>query len=173
MSKAGSDGDEPVSFAVFVGTRQHSLLRTAYLMTGDHHLAEDLLQGALAKVAMRWERVRDGDPEAYVRRILYRDSVSWWRKHRRETVRLLVDDRGTPDGTPEVDDRLALLDALQRLTTKQRAVVVLRFYEDMTEQQAADVLGVTVGTVKSQTHVALHRLRADVGGLRETETEST
>jgi RNA polymerase sigma-70 factor (sigma-E family) len=173
VASRSRDGDEPVSFAVFVGTRQHALLRSAYLMTGDHHLAEDLLQGALAKLAMRWERIRDGEPEAYVRRILYRDGISFWRKHRRETVQVLTDDPGTPDETRGVDDRLALLAALQTLTPKQRAVVVLRYYEDLTEQQAAHVLGVSVGTVKSQTHVALQRLRGEFERLRETETEAT
>lgn len=157
MAKRSGEGDEPVSFAAFVGARQHALLRSAYLMTGDHHLAEDLLQGALAKLAMRWERLRDGEPEAYVRRILYRDSISWWRKHRRETVQKLTDDRGTPDETGGVDERLALLAALQTLTPKQRAVVVLRFYEDLTEQQAANVLGVSVGTVKRSAGPAMAR----------------
>lgn len=175
MARRTGDSDEPFSFAVFVGARQHALLRSAYLMTGDHHLAEDLLQGALAKLATRWERIRDGEPEAYVRQILYRDSVSWWRKHRHETVRVLSDDRSTPDRTGAVDEKLKVLAALQALTSKQRAVVVLRFYEDLTEQQAAHVLGVSVGTVKSQTHAALHRLRTQLVdvGQRETETEAT
>lgn len=66
-------------------------------MTGDHHLAEDLLQSAFATVAARWERLRDGEPEAYVRQIIYRNGISWWRKHPRETVRLVDDDRRTAD----------------------------------------------------------------------------
>jgi len=72
--------DENADFVDWVASRQHALLRTAYLMTGDLHRAEDLLQGALIKVADRWRRVRDGNPDAYIRTILYRDNVSWWRK---------------------------------------------------------------------------------------------
>ena len=175
VARMSRDGDEPVSFAVFVGARQQALLRSAYLMTGDHHLAEDLLQTALEKLARRWERIRDEQPEAYVRRILYRDSISWWRKYRHETVRLLHEDRDAPDVMRGVDERLMLVAALQRLTLKQRAVVVLRYFDDLTAQQAADVLGVSVGTVKSQTHVALQRLRSDIAEIeiREAETEPT
>ncbi len=167
---ATRESDGPSSFIAFVGSRQHALLRFAYLLTGDHHLAEDLLQGALTKLAARWERVRNGNPEAFVRTVLYRDSVSWWRKHRRERVGASAPDAGTPDATTGVDSRLLLRSALARLTAKQRAVVVLRFYEDLSEAQIADLLGVTVGTVKSQTHVALRRLRDECGELDLFET---
>lgn len=78
--------DENADFVDWVASRQHALLRTAYLMTGDLHRAEDLLQGALIKVADRWRRVRDGNPDAYIRTILYRDNVSWWRKRRESPV---------------------------------------------------------------------------------------
>ncbi len=148
-------------FARWVEARQHVLLRAAYLVCGDAHLAEDLLQGAFVKVAQRWERLRHENPDAYVRRILYRDAVSSWRRTRRE-VSAGADGVADPverDGAPDAGQRVDLLRALAELTPKQRAVVVLRFFEDRSEAQAAEVLGVSVGTVKSQTHAALGRLR--------------
>lgn len=158
-------GAAEASFTAFVNSRQHALLRSAYLLTGDHHLAEDLLQGAFTKLAVRWSRVRHGDPEAYVRTVLYRDRVSWWRAHRREQVGVPGPELLTADATDGVDSRLLLQQALARLTVKQRAVVVLRFFDDLSEAQTADTLGVSIGTVKSQTHVALRRLREEVAGL--------
>jgi RNA polymerase sigma-70 factor (sigma-E family) len=166
---AGQDGDDGYpSFVAFVEARQRALLRSAYLVTGDHHLAEDLLQVALTKLALRWERVRRGDPDAFVRRVLYRDMVSWWRRGRRERLDLCPPDRVVADVADAADRRVVLERALRRLTRKQRAVLVLRFYEDLTEGQTAELLGVSVGTVKSQAHAALRRLRTDspeLGGL--------
>jgi RNA polymerase sigma-70 factor (sigma-E family) len=147
-------------FARYVRARQHRLLRAAYLVCGDAHLAEDLLQGALTKLATRWDKLRHENPDAYVRRILYRDAVSSWRKTRRESLSSLplievpVHDRSSQTG-----QRVDLERALSELTPKQRAVIVLRFFEDRSEIEAAEALGVTVGTVKSQTHAALARLR--------------
>ena len=149
-------------FAQYVRARQHRLLRAAFLVCGDLHLAEDLLQGALVKLAARWERVRNENPDAYVRKILYRDAVSSWRRTRRESLSLFPEldlDRSEPDAASSAGERLDLLRALAQLTPKQRAVVVLRFFEDRSEADTADALGVSVGTVKSQTHVALARLR--------------
>lgn len=149
-------------FADYVRHRQHRLLRAAYLVCGDVHRAEDLLQQALEKLALRWDTVRDGQPDAYVRRILYRDAVSSWRRTRREHLTLLPPE---PDGAHRhgvhdaAHDRVDLQAALSRLTPKQRAVLVLRFFEDLSEADTADALGVSVGTVKSQTHVALANLR--------------
>ena len=150
-------------FARYVRARQHRLLRAAFLVCGDVHLAEDLLQGALAKLATRWERLRHENPDAYVRKILYRDAVSSWRRTRRESLSLfpdleLVDSE--PDRSSRAGERIDLLRALGQLTPKQRAVVVLRFFEDRSEADTAEALGVSVGTVKSQTHAALARLRA-------------
>lgn len=153
-------------FARYVGARQHQLLRAAYLVCGDRALAEDLLQGALAKLALRWERVRDDNPDAYVRTILYRDAVSSWRKRRRELLVEAVPERadhGWADAG--VADRLDLTAALDALTPKQRAVVVLRFFEDRSVAETATALGVGEGTVKSQTYAALERLRTVVPGL--------
>jgi RNA polymerase sigma-70 factor (sigma-E family) len=158
-----SGDDAERSYVAFVAGRQQALLRSAYLMTGDHHLAEDLVQVALTKLGARWERVREGDPEAFVRTVIYRDNVSWWRKHQRERLHADPPDVRTGDATGEVDSRLLLRTALQRLTPKQRAVVVMRFYDDLSEATTAQLLGVSVGTVKSQTHVALRRLREEIG----------
>ena len=149
-------------FAQYVRARQHRLLRAAFLVCGDVQLAEDLLQGAFVKLATRWERLRNENPDAYVRKILYRDAVSSWRKTRRETVSIFPDldrQRTEPDRSTSAGERLDLLRALGQLTPKQRAVVVLRFFEDRSEADTADALGVSVGTVKSQTHAALARLR--------------
>jgi RNA polymerase sigma-70 factor (sigma-E family) len=146
------------SFEEFVRARSGSLARSAYLLTGDRHHAEDLLQTALARAAVRWERL--DNPEAYVRRVLYTQTVSWWRQLRRRPAEALV---GVPaeevQPVAEVETRLVLSRALGRLTPRQRAVLVLRFYEDRTEQQTAQLLGCAVGTVKSQTRHALQRLR--------------
>jgi RNA polymerase sigma-70 factor (sigma-E family) len=141
-----------------VAARQHSLLRSAYLLTGDLHRAEDLLQDALLKAALRWGRLRDGNPDAYVRTILYRDHISWWRGRRDSPVSEIASQPLQHDDDA-VERHLMLWDALARLTPKQRAVPVLRYYEDLTERQTAEALNVSVGTVKSQSSAALHRLR--------------
>jgi RNA polymerase sigma-70 factor (sigma-E family) len=146
-------------FARYVRARQHRLLRAAYLVCGDTHLAEDLLQGALTKLAARWDKVRHENPDAYVRRILYRDAVSSWRRTRRESLSSLPVDVPVHDRSSQTGQRVDLERALAELTPKQRAVVVLRFFEDRSEVEAAEALGVSVGTVKSQTHAALGRLR--------------
>ena len=146
-------------FARYVRAREHALLRAAYLVCGDAHLAEDLLQQAFTKVALRWDRLRHENPDAYIRRILYRDAVSAWRRTRRETTVAELPENGTEDLPAEVLDRIQLEQALATLTPKQRAVVVLRYFEDRTEVDTAEVLGVSVGTVKSQTHAAIARLR--------------
>lgn len=137
---------------------QQRLLSSAYLITGDLGLAEDLVQEALVKVALRWSRLRAGNPTAYARTIIARDHVSWWRRHRREVVA----DAGRESGSYEGDDveaRLVVLRALDRLTPAQRRVLVLRHFDDLTEAETAQVLGVSTGTVKSQNAAALARLR--------------
>jgi RNA polymerase sigma-70 factor (sigma-E family) len=153
-------------FCSWAASRQERLLRAAYLMCGDRQLAEDLLQEAFIKVAMRWEKVGSENPDGYVRRILYRDNVSWWRRRREIPVETLRDSArpGDPDAAERV---VAVRSALASLTSKQRAVLVLRFFEDLTEREAAEVLGVSVGTVKSQTSVALARLRRSSPELRD------
>jgi len=153
------------SFAAFVASRQRALLRAATLVSGDHQLAQDLVQEALVKLARVWHRVGSEQPEAYVRRVLYRDLISWRRRHRRELLGVVVDIPAA-DGYATLDERMALRAGLNQLTVKQRAVLVLRYYEDLPEQQVAELLGVTVGTVKSQTHAALARLRARLPELQ-------
>ncbi|HET7735031.1 MAG TPA: SigE family RNA polymerase sigma factor [Nocardioidaceae bacterium] len=144
-------------FHEYVAGRHAALTRTAYLLTGNHHDAEDLVQRALMKCVPRWSKIR-ANPEPYVRRVLYNENVSRWRRHPKGE-RLV-------DMTPEVATREAdvatretVRAALARLTPKQRTVLVLRFFEDLTEAQTAAALGIGLGTVKSQTRHALERLR--------------
>ena len=156
-------------FTSFVAARSGALGRTAYLLTGDRHLAEDLLQEALSRVASRWERVvAGGDPEPYVRRVLFTCAADGWRRKRPREVLGEPPDAGGADHAGETDRRLVLRDALARLTRRQRAVLVLRFYEDRTEVATAELLGCSVSTVKSQTRDALARLRVLAPELAET-----
>ena len=150
-------------FEEFVAARRAALLRTAYLLTGQHQDAEDLVQVALVKAVPRWRRIAD-DPEPYVRRILVNENVSRWRARRwREQSAAVLPDRGDPG--PDLDQREALRAALQRLSPRQRAVVVLRYYEDLTERETAEALGIGLGTVKSHARDALGRLRTLVPDL--------
>jgi RNA polymerase sigma-70 factor (sigma-E family) len=156
-------------FTSFVRARSAALGRTAQLLTGDRQLAEDLLQEALTRVAARWEKVcAGGDPEPYVRRVLYTCAVDGWRRRRPLEVLGEVPPRVAADSSDDVARRVVLRDALARLTPRQRAVLVLRFYEDATEVQAAQLLGCSVSTVKSQTRHALARLRVLAPELQET-----
>jgi RNA polymerase sigma-70 factor (sigma-E family) len=158
---------DEAAFAEFVAARTSALMRTAYLLTRDHHLAEDLVQTALFKAAMAWERI-EGEPEPYVRRILYTENISWWRRRRRLVVEAAAVQLEQPAGPgTDVDLQVALERALGQLTAKQRTVLVLRYYEDLTEADAARVLGVGVGTVKSTHRRALLRLRAVAPHLGE------
>ena len=146
------------SFEEFVRARTPALARAAYLLTGDRHHAEDLVQSVLTRLAVRWTRLDDAD--AYARRVLYTQAVSWWRVRRRRRevlVDVAPDHAGDGQGDPEL--RVVVTRALAKLTPKQRAVLVLRFYEDRTEAETADLLSVALGTVKSQTRHALRRLR--------------
>ncbi|MDN4173280.1 SigE family RNA polymerase sigma factor [Nocardioides sp. SOB77] len=161
------DEAELLGFTEWMVGCERALLRSAYLLTGDLHRAQDLVQEALVKVALRWPRLRDGDPLAYARRVVARDHVSWWRRRRRETGMAEVPEvPGTPGahgrGTAASSDpetALVVQRALARLTPAQRAVLVLRHFDDLTERQTAEVLGVSTGTVKSQNAAALARLR--------------
>ena len=167
--------DRYAGFAEFVQARERSLLRTAYLLTTDAQLAEDLVQSAMAKAATRWPRIRTGNPEGYIRRAMYTESVSWWRRRHgvREVSADQLDRCGVASMADATDARITVLAALRRLSCRQRAVLVLRYYEDLSQREIADALGCSVGTVKSQTHDALARLRkvapelADVAGFFE------
>jgi RNA polymerase sigma-70 factor (sigma-E family) len=160
------DGDEGVSVEVrgfedFVAARGAALLRTAFLLTGDRHLAEDVVQDALSRVIGRWSKiVAGGDPEPYVRRVIY--SVVVDRSRRRSSrERVANTTHDVPHAGQEdiIATRLTLQEALLRLTIRQRQVLVLRFYEDLSEAQAAEIMACSAGTVKSQTAHALTRLR--------------
>lgn len=155
---------DETGFHEFVAARGPALQRAAYLLTGNHHTAQDLVQHALLEAARRWEKIHTS-PEAYVRRAIYTANVSRWRRIK-FTEHELVGDR-TAHESHDPDLRMSLVAALERLTSKQRAVIVLRYYEDLTETQTADALGVTVGTVKSTHSQAIRRLRDHAPHLAE------
>ncbi len=158
-------GGPDADFASFVVARQGSLLRTAYLLTGDQQSAEDLVQTALAKLYLSLGRLRDTDHmDAYVRRILINEHISWWRRawRRRETVANL-DDFQPADASRPIEDmveRTALWPVVLALPPRQCVAIVLRFYEDLSEAQTAELMRCSVGTVKSQTSRGLAALRA-------------
>jgi RNA polymerase sigma-70 factor (sigma-E family) len=150
------------AFDAYVRERWDPLLRTAALLTGDAQAAEDLVQESLVRAARHWHRVDPGAVDSYVRRVMYTRSIdAWrWRRHQPDPVDLTRYERaGADDDTDDLVTRLTLVDALSRLTPRQRAVLVARFYEDRTEADTARVLGCSVSTVKSQTRHALQRLR--------------
>ena len=169
-------------FDDFVAARSSTLLRTAYLLTRDHALAEDLLQTALTKAWFSWSRIEDR-PEPYVRKILVNTFASWWR--RKWNGEQAFAEPPEPETGPtahgghdehgRADQRHDLWEAMGRLPRRQRAVVVLRFVEDLSEAETARLLGVSTGTVKSQTSKALAKLRIDPAlAIESTEaTEST
>jgi len=163
-----SDRDRaPAGFEQYVAARRAALLRSAYLLTGQHEDAEDLVQVALVKAVPHWRRIAD-HPEPYVRRILVRESISPWRSRRwREVATGVLPEAASP--ATDHDDAAALREALLRLAPRQRAVVVLRYYEDLTERETADALGIAVGTVKSQARDALARLRELVPGIDDED----
>jgi RNA polymerase sigma-70 factor (sigma-E family) len=151
-------------FAQFIKARSHALQRTAWLLTGDWGMAEDLVQTALARSWPRWERInRRDDPEVYVRRVMINTWRTWSRRRWRG-------EKATPDVEPdavvndvasEVATRMYLRDLLATLSGRQRAVLVLRLYDDLPEAQVAEMLSCSTGTVKSTLSRALARLRQD------------
>ena len=163
-------------YADFVRSRTHVLLRSAYLLTGDQHLAEDLVQEALARTHRAWARLEcAGNAEAYTRKVMYHAQVSVWRRPKvAEALPGELPDRPAGRGDDPADAagvRISLQRALLQLSAKQRAVIVLRFFEDHTEVEAAQMLGVSVSTVKTQCARALDRLRTLVPDLRLQETD--
>ncbi len=153
-----------VDFDDYVTARGRDLVRTAYLLTGDHQGAEDLVQIALSKVWPRWDRIvarADPPPHAYVRRVLLTTYIAWWR--RRWTGEHPTEQLPEPPPVRDAGDSAAqhadLIRALATLPRGQRAVIVLRYFEDLTEAQTADALGCSVGAVKTQTSRALAKLR--------------
>ncbi len=157
--------DQEEAFARFVRAHSASLFRTAYLMTGDYHRAEDLLQTSLVKVYQRWPRVAQmGAPVAYTRTVLVNQTTSWWRRRSsRETPQPLPDQATWSGGVDHVEEHHRVWAAVLTLPPRQRAVIVLRYYEDLSEAQIADTLGISPGTVKSHSHAATQRLAELLG----------
>jgi len=151
------------AFTEFVHAAWPGLYRTAYLLLGDHQLAEDLTQTALAKTYGSWRSVKDpAAAQGYARVVLANTAVSWFR---RRSWRNEHPTEQLPESGVEHDPstRTAVVDALATLAPRQRAVVVLRYYDDLSVREVAHALGISEGTVKSQTSDALARLRAVLG----------
>ncbi|HEU0238059.1 MAG TPA: SigE family RNA polymerase sigma factor [Micromonosporaceae bacterium] len=164
------DGAE--EFDNFVRAKRAALVRSAYLLTGDRHLAEDLVQSALARTHRGWSRLSDpANAEAYTRKVMYHLQVSWWRRNR--VAESMTDETpeprpsGGPGEATGLTNRMTIHGALAKLSPKQRAVLVYRYFEDRTEAETAELMGVHIGTVKSQTAKALVRLRAVAPELAE------
>ncbi|MGW1347546.1 SigE family RNA polymerase sigma factor [Kribbella sp. NPDC002412] len=159
------EGAGAAGFAEFAGSRHGALYRYAYLLVGERGLAEDLVQEALIKTYVRWGRLRDpSSAEAYTRKAITTTAIGWWRRKGWAAEQPRGD---VPDRPVEGDDataRVWLWHELRGLPPRQRAALVLRYYEDLTEVQTAEVLGCSVGTVKSQVSAALTKLRARLGG---------
>jgi RNA polymerase sigma-70 factor (ECF subfamily) len=153
-------------YADFVRARGTALLRTAHLLTTNPAQAEDLLQISLTKTYLAWTRLRDpAAAEAYTRRVLANASISWWRqkRNRLEQPTEVLPDPGVEHPASALAERAAMMDALRQLSPQQRAVLVLRFYEDQSEAQIAATLGLSSGTVKSHAARGLARLRLLLG----------
>lgn len=163
MVRAGTDAD---SFAAIFNTHHRDAVRLAYLLTSDAEQAEDIVSEAFAKVYRQWQAGRVEDVGAYLRRAVANTANSKLRRRyleRREAARRTGDDRGVRTVDEDAADRDAVWQALQRLPDKQRAAVVLRYYEDLSVEETATVLGVSEGTVKSQVSRGLDRLEQLLG----------
>jgi RNA polymerase sigma-70 factor (sigma-E family) len=160
------------TFDGFVRESSPSLARLAFLLTGDRQLGEDLVQTALSKVLPHWNRiVADGDPGPYVRTVMVRTAIGWRRRRwNGETpATTLPEPTAACDFAAALDTREGLRAALATLPVRQRAVIVLRFYEDRSEAEVAQLLGCSVGTVKSQSAKALTKLRSRLGDEHATQ----
>jgi RNA polymerase sigma-70 factor (sigma-E family) len=154
-------------FEEFVSARGQRLLKVAWLLTGDAHLAEDLLQTVLAKVWPKWRSIAGGNPEAYVRKALVNTHLSWWQRrwrgevpHAHRDLTALAGHRAAGvDPFASVDLEQSLSDVIRLLPPRQRAVVILRYFEDLSVEETAQVLGCRPGTVRSQASKALAMLR--------------
>jgi RNA polymerase sigma-70 factor (sigma-E family) len=157
--------DKDAEFEAYMAARQPSLLRTAYLLSGDRHTAEDLVQTALAKLYLSWDKVEKRELlDGYVRRIIVNEHNSLWRRawKRRELSTDTLPDHHTVIDEHEHGQRDALWEFVQTLPRRQRAVIVLRYYEDLSEAEIAETLGISTGTVKSQASRALAAMRSRV-----------
>jgi RNA polymerase sigma-70 factor (sigma-E family) len=153
---------EPAGFREFVTARSQSLLRTAWMLTGDAASAEDLLQTALARTSPHWARIEDGSPEAYVRRVMVRTHASWLRRRwqgERPVDDVSVHESAGPDEHAAADTRVVLVAAVGALPLRQRQAVVLRYFDDLAVETVADLMGSSPGTVKSQCSKGLAKLK--------------
>ena len=161
-------------FCEYAAVRQHQLLRTAYLLTSDLYAAEDLVQTALARAYLSWGKLREPEAaDAYVRRIMVNEHTSWWRRAWRRNERstdVLPERAEQRDDATGFAERDRMWELVQTLPPRQRAAVVLRFYEDMSEAETARVLDCSIGTVKSQTSRALAALRERMAGANTDMT---
>jgi RNA polymerase sigma-70 factor (sigma-E family) len=162
-SGSGTEGSVDVEVHEFVVSRGRSLLHSAYLLTGNLADAEDLVQSALAKTYQAWNRIEDRKAlDGYVRRAMVNTHISWWRRRKVDEYPTdVIPDQPVADASASSEIHDALRRAIDKLPQRMRAAVVLRFFEDMTEAEVADVLGVSQGTVKSTVSRAVAKLRSD------------
>lgn len=170
----GRDERPEASFREFVTARWPALLRTAYLLTGEHDRAEELVQGALVRVHRHWPKVeRAGSPDAYVRKVMVNLNTDWWRRlgsrERPAGLTAGADRPSTADPYASFELRDELWLALRELPARMRATLVLRYFEDLTEAETARVLGCSIGSVKSQTSRGLNRLGAVLAQARHRD----
>ncbi len=154
---------EVAEFAEFVTRSQAKMVRLGELLSGDRGRAEDLAQHGFAQAYAAWRRIRDGEPEAYVRRCIINAHTDWWRRRswREQPFALLPEQPLMPDSAEVIAERELVLRALARLTARERLVLVLRFYLDLSELEIATELKIAPGTVKSAASRALAKLRCD------------
>jgi RNA polymerase sigma-70 factor (sigma-E family) len=151
-------GRDEEDFVGFVQAASPRLLKAAWFLCGDPHRAEDLVQAALEKVYLRWNRLRDGEPLAYARQCLFTQRVDEGRRRRREVLTDALPEGAAPSGDPGATDEVVAM--LRAVPLRERQVVVMRYYADLPEAEVAEMLGVSVGTVKSCGSRGLARLRA-------------
>jgi RNA polymerase sigma-70 factor (sigma-E family) len=168
------DNGDVAAFAEYAEACSATLFKTAFLMVGDHQLAQDLVQEALVKTLMAWPRLNDRDNlHAYTRRVIVTTSISWRRRrsfHERPVE--VLPERHGPDLAEAVVTANEMVAALGTLPPRQRAAIVLRFYQDLTEVQTAEAMGCSVGAVKSQVSSGLRRLREKLGSSFDHVTVS-
>jgi RNA polymerase sigma-70 factor (sigma-E family) len=162
LANSPADLEDP-AFSDYVLARSRALLRTAYLLTGNQADAEDLVQSALAKTYLAWDRIADRNAlDGYVRRAMVNTHISWWRRRRLDEFPTDdLPDQAVADHAVNSDMQESLRRAIDRLPQRMRAAVMLRYYDDMTEAEIAQALGISLGTVKSTVSRAVARLRID------------
>lgn len=165
-------GQEPsasAGFEEFFAASNPSLLRTAWLLTGDAETAQDLVQAALVKAFVAWPRIRENEALAYTRRILVNENIDRWRRARQEASTPDDTSARVPPATAVVDDRDQIIRMLAQLPEQQRTVIVLRYYADMSESATAAALGISVGAVKSASSRGVAKLRSihQIQGARD------